>query len=294
MQNHSGEHVVSGLVHKNFGYENVGFHMGKECMTLDFSGELSREQMLDIERQANEAVRKNIPVVTSFPSQEVLETLVYRSKLELTENVRIVEIEGVDRCACCAPHVNRTGEIGVIKVQLFERHRGGIRLNLVCGMQALEDYRIRQQSVAEISALLSAKRGEVSDAVRRILQEKETLKEENTACKTELVRLKAQQVPETEGNICLFETIADEIAMREFTNLLMEKCDGMAAVFFPAADTGFRYIIGSRSADLRRAARDINAGISGRGGGRPEMIQGTALADEETIRSFILRFRVSG
>ena len=145
-----------------------------------------------------------------------------------------------------------------------------------------------------ISALLSAKRGEVSDAVRRILQEKETLKEENTACKTELVRLKAQQVPETEGNICLFETIADEIAMREFTNLLMEKCDGMAAVFFPAADTGFRYIIGSRSADLRRAARDINAGISGRGGGRPEMIQGTALADEETIRSFILRFRVSG
>ena len=294
MQNHSGEHIFSGTAYRLFGCQNVGFHMGADCMTLDFDRELDAHEVRKIETEANLAVRENLPVRVWFPSPEELASLTYRSKKELEGAVRIVEIPGVDRCACCAPHVNRTGEIGVIKVQLFERHRGGIRLNLVCGMQALEDYRIRQQSVAEISVLLSAKRGEVSDAVRRILQEKETLKEENTACKTELVRLKAQLVPETEGNICLFETIADEVAMREFTNLLMEKCDGMAAVFFPAADTGFRYIIGSRSADLRRAARDINAGISGRGGGRPEMIQGTALADEETIRSFILRFRVSG
>ena len=197
----------------------------------------------------------------------------------------------MDRCACCAPHVYRTGEIGVIKVLNFERHRGGVRLNLVCGMQALEDYRLRQQSVAEISTLLSAKRDEVSAAVSRILQEKEALKEKNAALAMELIRFKAEQQPETDGSICLFETIPDEIAMRELTNLLMEKCGGLAAVFFPGEEGAYRYIIGSRTRDLRKEARAINAGIGGRGGGRSEMIQGSARESEDSIRRFILQYR---
>ena len=186
----------------------------------------------------------------------------------------------MDRCACCAPHVYRTGEIGVIKVLNFERHRGGVRLNLVCGMQALEDYRLRQQSVAEISTLLSAKRDEVSAAVSRILQEKEALKEKNAALAMELIRFKAEQQPETDGSICLFETIPDEIAMRELTNLLMEKCGALAAVFFPGEEGAYRYIIGSRTRDLRKEARAINAGIGGR-----------ARESEDSIRRFILQYR---
>ncbi|MBR4472425.1 MAG: alanyl-tRNA editing protein [Oscillospiraceae bacterium] len=290
MQNHSGEHIFSGTAHRLFGCSNVGFHMGEDGMTLDFDREMDAGQILQIETLANEAVRDNLPVKVWYPSPDELAALDYRSKKELEGAVRIVEIPGVDCCACCAPHVERTGEIGVIKVQFFERHRGGIRLNLVCGMQALEDYRIRQQSVAEISALLSAKRHEVTQAVQRILQEKESMKEENAALKMELIAFKAAQVPETEGNICLFESIPDEIAERELVNLLMEKCGGLAAVFFPTADGGFRYIIGSRSMDLRKEAKAINIGIGGRGGGRPEMIQGSAGESEESIRSFLLNY----
>jgi alanyl-tRNA synthetase len=291
MQNHSGEHIFSGTAHRLFGCSNVGFHMGGDGMTLDFDCEMDADQVRRIETLSNEAVRENLPVKVWFPSKEELKALEYRSKKELEGAVRIVEIPGVDRCACCAPHVYRTGEIGVIKVLNFERHRGGVRLNLVCGMQALEDYRLRQQSVAEISALLSAKRDEVSAAVSRILQEKEALKEKNAALAMELIRFKAEQQPETDGSICLFETIPDEIAMRELTNLLMEKCGALAAVFFPGEEGAWRYIIGSRTMDLRKEAKAINAGIGGRGGGRPEMIQGSARESEDSIRRFILQYR---
>ncbi|MBO7373740.1 MAG: hypothetical protein J6U19_05850, partial [Oscillospiraceae bacterium] len=220
-----------------------------------------------------------------------LEVLEYRSKKELQGDVRIVEIPGVDRCACCAPHVSFTGEVGLVKILEAERHRGGVRLQAVCGMQALEEVRKRQQSVTEISALLSAKRDEVAPAVQRLLQERDGLKEKNAALAMELVRFRAAQQPETDGNICLFETIPDEIAVRELVNLLMEKCNGVAAVFFPGAEGSLRYIIGSRAVDLRKASREINAGIGGRGGGRPEMIQGSASAQPEEIQAFLKAFK---
>lgn len=291
MQNHSGEHIFSGIAHRLYGCENVGFHMGDGDLTIDFDKELKEEEILRIETEANKAVRANLTVRATFPSKEELSKLEYRSKKELQGDVRIVEIPEIDRCACCAPHVSSTGEIGMIKVLNAERHRGGVRLVLACGMWALREAREKLNSVAEISALLSAKRNEVAPAVSHLLQERDGLKEKNAALSMELVRLKAERQPETEGNICLFETIPDEIAMRELVNLLMEKCGGIAAVFFPAADGGTRYIIGSRRVDLRKVSRDINAGIDGRGGGRPEMIQGSAKAPEDQIRSFLLGFR---
>ena len=290
MQNHSGEHILSGTAHRLYGCENVGFHMSESDVTIDFDKELDAEDLARIETMANKAVRENLPVRVYYPSKEELDQLEYRSKKELTGNVRIVEIPGVDRCACCAPHVNSTGEIGPIKVLNFEKHRGGVRLSVTCGMWALEDYRRKQQSAAEISVLLSAKRDEIVPAVQRLLHERDALKEKNAILAMELVQFKAAQQPETEGNICLFEVIPDEIAVRELVNLLMEKCSGIAAVFFPGEEGVFRYIIGSRSIDLRNAAKSINAGVGGRGGGRPEMIQGSASASKEEICRFILGF----
>ena len=149
MQNHSGEHVFSGLTHKRYGAENVGFHMAADCMTIDFSGELSEEQLRQVERAANEVVRRDLPIRTWFPEPQALAAMDYRSKLELTEDVRIVEIEGVDRCACCAPHVSRTGEVGLVKILDAERHRGGMRLSVVCGLDALGILDGYQQSVTE-------------------------------------------------------------------------------------------------------------------------------------------------
>ena len=284
MQNHSGEHIVSGLAHKLYGCENVGFHMGEDCMTIDFDRELSWQQLMEVETLANKAVRDNLPVLCSFPEGEALEKLEYRSKLDLTENVRIVEIPGIDRCACCAPHVERTGEIGLIKILDAERHRGGVRLSLCCGMLALRDYRVKQENIAAISQALSAKRHETAGAVSRLLSEQQRSKERIAALSMELARLKAERCPVTEGNLCVFDNVLDEVALRELVNLLMEKCGGIAAAFSGSDETGYRYIMGSRQVDLRRCAKEINRLIDGRGGGKPQMIQGSAAADAEHIR----------
>lgn len=287
MQNHSGEHIVSGLVHSSFDLENVGFHMGEDCMTIDFSGELDDEQLNIIERKANEAVRANLPISATFPDSAELENMEYRSKLELTENVRIVEIEGIDRCACCAPHVKNSGEIGLIKFIEHTRHRGGIRLSLVCGMDAFDYVNQLQRSAFAVSRLLSAKRHEIDKAVERVLSEQVKSKERIGLLSLELAKLKAAAFAETEGNICVFDSVLDEVALRELVNMLSAKCSGFAAAFSGSDEEGYRYIIGSRHLDLRAMTKSINQGIGGRGGGSSEMIQGRASHKAETIENYI-------
>lgn len=291
MQSHSGEHIVSGLVHKLFGFDNVGFHMG-ESMTIDFSGELDWQQLMRVEQLANEAVREDMPVRCYFPDERELRSIEYRSKLELTEDVRLVEIGDIDICACCAPHVERTGEIGIIKIQDFMRHRGGVRVSLVCGMDALEDYRRKQESAAEISAALSVKRDEITPAVRKILDEQQRQKERIAELSMALAAEKAAHVEETEGNICVFDNVLDEVATRELVNLLVPKCGGIAAVFHGDDENGYRYVMGSRSVNLRSAGREINAGIKGKGGGSPEMIQGRAEEKAAGIKEFVNTLQV--
>ena len=292
MQNHSGEHIVSGLVHGRFGFDNVGFHMGADCMTIDFSGELSRDELKEIELKANETVRADLPIRAWFPGEAELAALDYRSKKELSGEVRVVEIPGVDRCACCAPHVSRTGEIGVVKILDSQRHRGGVRLSVVCGMDAVELFRAQQESVTEVSQLLSAKRGEIAGAVRRVLTEQQRMKERCDALSAALIARLAGEYAPTEGNLVLFDGLLDEIAQRELVNLLAEKCGGFAAVFCGSDAEGWRYIIGSRTRDLRAAARQINAAIDGRGGGRPEMITGRAAASRSEIESGLKELNV--
>ena len=293
MQNHSGEHIISGLIYKNFGFSNVGFHMGDSFMTIDFSGELSDADLEKIESTANEIIRENVPVKTWFPAPEELEKIDYRSKLDLKENVRLVSIEGCDICACCAPHVSRTGEIGVIKIISSMRHRGGTRIEAVCGMDALDNYRIRQANAEKISALLSAKQDEIAAAVERILRNAEFQKERIAALSLRNVSLVSEAAQYSEGNICLFDDLLDDVAVRELVNQLVEKCSGIVAVFSVKEDSGYRYIIGSRSIDLRMIAKHINSGIDGKGGGSPSMIQGSCRADRERIREFINGFNLN-
>ena len=292
MQNHSGEHILSGVTHRLFGYDNVGFHMGADCMTIDFSGELDEEQLSRIETLANEAIRDDRPIRTLFPSPEELAALDYRSKKELTGAVRLVEIEGIDLCACCAPHVRSTGEVGIVKILSAERHRGGMRLTVICGLDALEDYRRRLESAGAVSRLLSVPQEKIAAGVERVLGEQAKLKEHVVMLENELARRIADQYGEAAGNLCVFvpDELLGEAALRELVNALMEKCGGFAAAFSGSDAEGYRYIIGSRHVDLRANSRAINAAIKGRGGGTPEMIQGRAQASEAEIRAAIGRF----
>lgn len=285
MQNHTAEHIVSGLVHSMFGYENVGFHLGDGYMTADFDGEISREDIERIETRANIVIFSCRCVRAYYPNSDELKILEYRSKLDLTENVRIVEIEDTDMCACCAPHVENTGEVGLLKIIDAIRYKGGMRLTMVAGLDALADYRARCEQIRQVSTAISAKQSEVADGVCRLLDEVGRLKGRVSALNRELWQKKLDSLDAAEGSIILFEDCDDMLSLRNFVNEGVKKCGKIFAVFTPDGD-GYKYIIASRSLDLKPLSKKLNDALSGRGGGNERMIQGSCRADRERIERF--------
>lgn len=286
MQCHSGEHVISGLAHRLYGCTNVGFHMGEESVILDFDKELTPDQITHIEDLANQVITDNRPVTAAYPDPAILTTLDYRSKLDLTEGVRIVTIPDCDVCACCAPHVSYTGEIGLVKIVDAMRHRGGIRLWMVAGRLALEDYRTKQENIAAISAALSVKQPQAAQGVARMKAELEQVTFALNQARQALIAEKAKSLPRTEGNLCLFEDDLDAASLRALANAGMEVCGGICAVFTGSDKTGYRYVMGSKTVDLRAKAKEINQALGGKGGGQPTMIQGSVTADRAAILAY--------
>ena len=287
MQQHTGEHILSGIVCAAYGYNNVGFHLGAEITTLDFDGELSAEQIQALEVQANETVFANLPVEVKFPDKEELKSLDYRSKIEIEGQVRIVEIPGVDRCACCAPHVKSTAEVGMIKILSCDRHRGGCRLTIVCGMRALKDYVKKQESVGKISAALSAKPDKVADAVAHLQEQQQKLREQLNKVQTLYLQEKLEKISAEDTVVCIFEESIDSIAMRNFVNDAMEKCEGICGAFLGNDEQGYHYILGSKTKDVREISKKLNECFQGKGGGKQQMVQGSVFGKKEEIRGMI-------
>ncbi len=285
MQIHSGEHIVSGLMHKKYGFHNVGFHLGGE-ITMDFDGELTREQLDEVEDEANRIIYENVAITAEYPSAEVLAATEYRSKLDLSENVRLVTIGQYDVCACCAPHVARTGEIGMIKLLDAIRYKGGIRIHFLAGSAALAHYRKTWQDVATLSAMLSVKQSEVVQGVQKKEAEIEKRSATIASLRRQLLDFKIAALEQTQGNLCIFTDDPDMLSLRLLVNAGVEKCTGICAAFSGSDTDGYRYIIGSASVDLRAASKQINAALGGKGGGSPQMIQGSCTAAEQDIRAY--------
>lgn len=286
MQNHTAEHIVSGIIHRLFGYDNVGFHLGDGYMTADFNGELTESDIAKVEALANRAVFECHPIRAYYPSAEELKTLEYRSKLDLTENVRIVEIEGVDMCACCAPHVENTGEVGLVKITEAIRYKGGMRLTMLAGYDALADYRARQEQIKHISMAISAKQSEVAVGVDRVLAEIEQLKSRISALKRENMQMRLDSIENTENSIIMFEDDGDMLALRNFVNGAVKKTEKLCAVFAGNDETGYKYIIASENIPLRTVSKEITHVLGGKGGGSDVMIQGSVTATRTEIEQF--------
>lgn len=291
MQQHSGEHIISGLVNKYYGFNNVGFHLGLQEVTLDFNGVLTLEQLRDIESKANEAVWKNLPVEIEFPSSEKLQTLEYRSKLDLTENVRIVTIPGYDVCACCAPHVDSTGQIGLIKITNVQSHRGGVRVNILCGNRALHDYTVKQDNAAAISAALSVKQDLIADGVDRLKEENFKQKEVINRLQATILKNLAEGLPSPSesSHAILFVEPMDDIAIRNLINELVPKYSGYVGIFWGNDLDGYRYIVGSNTLDCRELATTLREKLGAKGGGKAPMIQGNVAATKEQLEIVIIR-----
>ncbi|MBE6797545.1 MAG: hypothetical protein E7531_04315 [Ruminococcaceae bacterium] len=284
MQNHSGEHIVSGIINNKFGYHNVGFHLSDSVVTCDFDGMLTRDDLDEIEILANKAIWANTEIKAYYPSTDELKNTAYRSKLDLQEGIRLVEIVGVDTCACCAPHVKTTGQIGAIKLLQCEKNKGGVRIFMKCGMRALNDYQSKYNNAAEISALLCAKQDEIADAVKTLLADKDALKYEITGLRRQVIDLKIAATVPTEGNICIIDKNLTADDMRYFANNMVSKCK--IVVIFSRNEKGFNYICASNSVNLRDFGKQMNDALNGKGGGSPNMIQGSVACEKAEIEKF--------
>ena len=285
MQNHSGEHIISGIVHNLYGYENVGFHLSDSTVTLDFDGDLTSEQLSEIELLANEVVWRNAAFKTYYPKSDELQKLNYRSKKEISGDVRIVEIEDCDICACCAPHVKSAGEIGIIKMLDTEKIRGGIRIYIKCGIRALADYGERYKNEAEISNLLSVKQNETVEGTKKLFAQIDELKATNLSLKKRVVETLIQSAGECDT--ALFVSDFDIRSLQMLADGLCQRFKDTRGVFC-AVDSGnvYSFAICGSDKELEQIMGRFRNQFAVRGGGRNGMVQGTVTGDKEKIKLF--------
>lgn len=285
MQHHTGEHIVSGLICNKFGAENVGFHMGKESVTIDFNCTLTNEDLRIIELEANKAVYKNLPVEIKIYSHEDAKNLHYRSKKEIAEDIRIVKIADYDICACCGVHVARTGEIGIIKLIRADKYKNGTRVTMLCGERALSNFNILADNVNKISNLLSIKDDETAEAVEALHNTIKELSNKINLLQNELFDNEID-IMQCEDIKIVFSKNLDFTAMRTYCNKLKEKTNKVCSVF--CKDNGIqRYFMMSHSINLQPIVKELNARFQGKGGGKSECVQGQLIGDEQEIRAFL-------
>ena len=288
MQHHSGEHIVSGIAHSKWGCDNVGFHMGADVITIDLNVLLDEDQLRELEAEANRYIWEDHPISITFPTPEELAALEYRSKKELSGRVRIVSFPGADTCACCGTHVTSSGQVGFVKLLSVQKFREGVRIELVCGGRALRYVNNIMDQNHQVSNLLSAKAFETGTAVQRLL-------EENTALKSRILTMEdhrfaslAEEYTGT-GDVLLFEEDLSPDGLRRLCNQVLHTCGGRCACFSGQEGQGYKYAVGQAGGDLRTFVKEMNQALNGRGGGKPEFVQGSVQAGADEIRAFFAK-----
>ena len=285
MQQHSGEHIISGIVHAKYGYHNVGFHMGPNMITIDFDGPIPAEDLPAIELAANEAVWQNLPLHIWYPAEEELPTVGYRSKRALPWPVRIVEVPGFDKCACCGTHVAFTGEIGVIKLFSMIKFHEGVRIEMACGKRALAALNHAFDQNRQVSQAFSAKITETGEAARKMNDILAAEKFRSTSLQKQLFRHTAKNYVNRQ-NVLHFEPGLEPALVRDLADIIADQVTGMAAVFSGADQEGYNFCLVTRTGDLRAFGKTMTQTLGGRGGGKPIFQQGRVTATEAEIRSF--------
>ena len=285
MQQHTGEHIISGIIHRRYGYHNTGFHMGSDMVTIDFDGVIPPEDLPSLEAEANRAVWANLPIRCWIPEPEELETVFYRTKRALPWPVRIVQVPGYDSCACCGTHVKATGEIGLIKLVSVMGFRGGSRMEMVCGRWALDLLCAVFDQNRQVSQAFSAKILETGEAARR-------MNDQLAKQKYRLVGLEKQMFASIaagyagKGDVIHFEDGLDNTAVRELADAIAEQCGGMAAVFSGSDSEGYAFCMATRDGDLRQICKSMTQTLNGRGGGKPNFQQGRVQGEKSKILEF--------
>ena len=286
MQQHSGEHMVSGVVSRRYGWHNVGFHMGAELITIDFDGPIPARELPAIEDEVNRAIWQNLPIRCWVPSPEELPGVTYRSKRALPWPVRIVEVSGMDSCACCGVHVPSTGMIGLVKLFSCVKFHQGVRIEMACGGRAMKILNEIYEQNRLVSQTFSAKMPETGIAAQKMNERLAAVEFRCNGLEKRIFDAIAAGY-EGRGNVLHFEEGLSPTALRELADRIGSVCGGIAAVFSPI-DGGHAVAMVSKGGDLRELGRSVNQTLSGRGGGRDGFFQGSVQANRAQIEGFFV------
>ena len=290
MQQHSGEHILSGVVHAQFGYDNVGFHMNDEVVTVDFNGPITWEEAMELEDKVNAYIWTDAESRELYPSEEELKAMDYRSKIELKGKVRLVEYPGADLCACCGTHVAHTGEIGLMKILSVSRHKDGVRMEMLFGGRAMKDYDRKHLLNTEFSCRLSAKPYETGEALQRVLDEMNAMKFRMQAMNERYYAMRATSISVGEPVIFFNEPGMSMVEIRKFCDYLISTGKVKTAMIISPKDKeSVNYVMGSADLNMRDVGKLLNEKLHGRGGGRPEMVQGSFQAEAEAVEQAFRR-----
>ena len=285
MQQHSGEHIISGILCELYHCDNVGFHMGADTVTIDYNTDISWEQAMEAQRLANAVIAADRAVEVTYPSPEELAALEYRSKKELTGQVRIVRFPAADCCACCGTHVLRAGQVGLVKILSCQKFREGVRLEILCGNRALEFFDTVYDQNRAVAQALSVKMHATAGAVERLQEELAAVRYQAAGLETQLFALTAREYA-GKGDVLLFQPPMQPAGVRRLCDAVAKECGGLCAVF-AGEDGQYNYALGrADGADISKTVKAMNAAIQGRGGGRGGFAQGSAAADRTAIEAF--------
>ena len=284
MQQHSGEHIFSGIVNRMYGYDNVGFHLSDQIVTMDFDGPLNVEQIKEVEGLVNQAIWENVEVSAEYPDSDTLKSLQYRSKKDLEGAVRIVTIDGYDVCACCAPHVKRSGEIGILKVISVSNYKGGVRISFLCGKRALSEWRKKQEVLSGLTGYLTTGEDKLLEVVKKLKDSNQSLSAELNSLKQKTLEEKLKDIPSEERNVILFESGIDTRIGRNIVNTLIKSHEGICGLFIGCDGEGYNFVIGSLTEDCNQIAKILRERLGAKGGGNKQMIQGSVESAESAIR----------
>ena len=284
MQQHSGEHICSGIICAQYGCDNVGFHMGADAVTIDFNADISWEELMEIEARANQYIYENHAIDIHFYRGAELDAVDYRSKKALEGDVRIVTFPGADCCACCGTHVVQSGQVGIVKFISCQKFREGVRIDMIAGSRAYRYLSATWEQNLKSAQMLSSKPTESAKAVERVLAELGGLKQRTAKLEEASFAQTAAKLAGS-GDVLLFEDDMSPDSVRKLCDAVAQTCGGRCAVF-AGADSAYKYAIGQVGGDLRELTKNMNAALSGRGGGKPNFVQGSVSATKEAIEAF--------
>ena len=299
MQNHTGEHILTGTVHNDYGYNNVGFHLSDDgLVTLDLDGPLTYEQIIEEEAKANSVIYANLPVKASYPSKEELKDIEYRSKIDIEGQVRLITIgdsdNPVDVCACCAPHVAYTGEVGIIKVISLVNWKGGVRIGILCGRRALEYINHRQGIIMGLTDLMTTNEDNLINRVQAQIEEIKTLKAKlSGVLESDIIsRIEKGDLDIERTHLVFVDADFPATSMKNIYNILKNTYSGYVGIFAGNDSDGYRYLAGSRNIDSTTLIPILNK-IGAKGGGNPDMIQGKVQASRLSIESTVTKISLA-